>query len=258
MNLKKLHNPEDGELRAVGLMSGSGTNLRRVLEHEVKLRKDHKKAPYRVVVIFTDNYASSANEIGKDFDLPVLIRDIKAFYKANNLPRSDMSLRPVFDRQTINALQPFGVTLAIYAGYMSITSRDFINAFLGVNVHPADLSVTIDGKRKWTGAHAVRDAIVGGEKVIYSTTHLVEPIVDRGRILMVSGPLAVEIPPGLSITNSGDLKEIEQMNQDRLKEAGDWVVMPKTIEYIASGRYAADKEGNLYFDNKPVPNGVRL
>ena len=40
MNLKKLHNPEDGELRAVGLMSGSGTNQRRVLEHEVRLRKD--------------------------------------------------------------------------------------------------------------------------------------------------------------------------------------------------------------------------
>lgn len=258
MNLKKLHNPGDGELRAVGLMSGSGTNLRKVLEHEYRLREDQGVSPFRVVVIFTDNYESRAREIGKDFNLPVVMRDIKAFYKAHNLPKRDMSLRPEFDRETIKALEPFDATLAIYGGYMSIASSVLIDAFLGVNVHPADLSVKINGKRRWVGDHAVRDAVLAGEKTISSTTHLVEPVVDGGRILMISKPLKVEIPSQLLLTNQDDLKEIEQMNQNRLKEAGDWVIMPETIHYIAEGRYASDKDGNLYFDGKPVPDGVRL
>ncbi|MBN2532143.1 MAG: hypothetical protein JXB88_04595 [Spirochaetales bacterium] len=258
MNRTKLHDPDNGELKAVGLMSGSGTNIHKILEHETRLRKERGNSPFRVVVIFTDNFDSHAQEIGKDFNLPVITRDIKAFYKAHNLPRRDMSLRPDFDRETLKALKPFEATLAIYGGYMSIASRVFIDAFLGVNVHPADLSVKINGKRRWTGDHAVRDAIAAGEKTIHSTTHLVEPVVDGGRILMISGPLHVDIPPGLSISDQDDLKEIEQLNQGRLKEAGDWVIFPRTIQYIAEGRYASDEHGNLYFDNNPVPDGVKL
>ncbi|MBN2444527.1 MAG: hypothetical protein JXJ04_24410 [Spirochaetales bacterium] len=258
MKLKKLHDPEDGELRIVGLMSGSGTNLRKVLEHETALRINLGRSPYRIVAIFSDNYLSAATELGKDFNLPVIIRDIKSFYNAHNLPRQDMTLREEYDKQTVAALAPYGASCAIYAGYMSITTPVFINAFLGINVHPADLSVTINGKRRWTGGHAVRDAIIAGEKTICSSTHLVEPLVDGGRILMISAPLTVEIPSHLSLTNSRDLREIEQLNQDRLKKTGDWVIMPKTIEYIARGRYGADGNGKLYFDGEPVPDGLRV
>jgi folate-dependent phosphoribosylglycinamide formyltransferase PurN len=258
MNLKKLHDPGNGELRAAGFMSGSGTNLRRVLEHESKLRKEQGYSPYRVVVIFSDNCVSQAQEIGKDFNIPVVMRDIKAFYRARGIPKRDMSLRPEFDRETVKALKSFDAALTVYGGYMSIASNILIDAFLGVNVHPADLSVKTDGRRRWVGDHAVRDAVSAGEKTISSTTHLVEPVVDGGRILMISAPINVEIPPGLSISRPDDLKEIESVNQERLKKAGDWVIMPMTIQYIAEGRYAADKDGNLYFDGKPVPDGVRV
>ena len=47
-------------------------------------------------------------------------------------------------------------------------------------------------------------------------------------------------------------------NQDRLKEAGDWVVFPMTLQYVAEGRFAADESGAVYFDGEPVPAGLRL
>jgi folate-dependent phosphoribosylglycinamide formyltransferase PurN len=258
MNLKRLHNPENGVLRIVGLMSGSGTNLRKILEHETALKKKEGSAPYRVTVIFSDNHTSRAPEIGRDYNLPIIIRDIKAYYKAHGLPRRDMTLRAEFDRETVEVLSCFNARCAVYAGYMSIASSVLINAFLGVNVHPADLSLTINGKRRWVGDNAVIDAIRAGEKTICSTTHLIEPEVDEGKILMISRPLEVQIPPQKNLKNPSDAKEIAQENQERLKKAGDWIIFPKTIEYLARGFYAADAEGNLYYNGSLIPSGLRL
>lgn len=47
-------------------------------------------------------------------------------------------------------------------------------------------------------------------------------------------------------------------HQDRLKKIGDWVIFPKTLESIADGRYSQDEQGDLYFDDKSIPDGVKL
>ena len=258
MKLNKLHDPETGELKAIGFMSGSGTNLRKILDYEHNIREKEGKSPYRVVAIFSDNFDSSAKEIGRDYNIPVIFRDIRAYYKACRLPRKDMSLRVEYDRETVKCLLPFEAKCAIFAGYMSIASDVLINAFLGVNVHPADLSVTAFGKRRWVGDHAVRDAILAGEKTISSTTHIVEPVVDGGRILMISSPLNIEMPHDINLSNPDHIKEIERINQNKLKEKGDWIILPKTIEYIAKGLYSVDETGLLYFKEKPIPEGLKL
>ena len=46
--------------------------------------------------------------------------------------------------------------------------------------------------------------------------------------------------------------------RDQLKEIGDWIIFPRTLEYIADGRFAQDDEGRLYFDNERIPNGLRI
>jgi folate-dependent phosphoribosylglycinamide formyltransferase PurN len=258
MKLKKLHDPEHGILRVVGLMSGSGTNLRKILEHEEALRKKEGSSPYNVVAIFSDNHASCAAEIGRDYNLPVIIRDIKAYYQAHGLPRRDLALRAGFDRETVEVLSCFKARCAVYAGYMSIASGVLTGAFLGVNVHPADLSVTVNGKRRWVGDHTVLEAIKAGEKTICSTTHLIEPEVDGGRILMISRPLEVQIPSHKNIENPMDVKEIARNNQERLKKEGDWVIFPKTIEYLSRGFYETDTGGNLYYNGRLIPSGLRL
>ncbi|MBN1698307.1 MAG: hypothetical protein JW881_12405 [Spirochaetales bacterium] len=258
MTLTRLHNPDHGILRVVGLMSGSGSNLRTILEHQHTLAKKEGTSPYRVVAVFSDNYKSNAPEIGRDFDLPVIIRDIRSYYRSRELPRRDMTVRSDFDRETVNALSCFRAQCAVYAGYMSIATNALISAFIGVNVHPADLSVTRNGKRRWVGDHAVLDAIMAGEKTICSTTHLIEPEVDGGKILMISRPLDIEIPDGKSLSDPEAAAGIAEKNQTRLKKEGDWIIFPKTIEYIARGYYAVDDKGNLFFKEKPVPNGIRL
>lgn len=258
MALKELYHPEIGRMRIAGLMSGSGSNLRKIIEHGRKIEADEGRAPYQVVVIFSDNPKSNAEKIGKDYGIPVVVRDLGAFYIERGKPRKDLIVRAEFDDGTVKALKPFNVDVGAYAGYMSIATEQLINAFVGVNVHPADLSIMTGGKRKYTGDHAVRDAILAGEKNLRSTTHIIESQVDYGRILMVSRPLAVNLPEDFDSSNKDQVNMIADQHQNRLKEIGDWAIFPKTLEHLADGKYSQDEKGNLYFDNKPIPQGLRF
>ena len=255
--IKPIHSPEEGPLKLVGLMSGSGTNIRKILEYQIKLEKQAATSPFRMVVIFTDNANSNASKIGMEYDIPVITRDIAGFYAKRGKKRSDLSIRPEFDAETVKALSPFEVKVGVYGGYMSVATAPLIHAFLGVNVHPADLSIEEKGKRKFTGDHAVRDAIAIGEKTIAATTHIIEDAVDQGPILMISIPLPVIIKKEWDLSNPAHLKEAEEFNQERLKENGDWLIFPKTIEYLAQGRYGRDETGTLYCDGRLIPHGVR-
>jgi len=244
-------------LRLVGLMSGSGTNIRKIIEHQKKLEKEEGKSPFKMVVLFSDTRDSNASIIGRKFDIPVVVRDIEGFYAKRNKKRSDLSIRPEFDLETVKVLSPFEIKVGVYGGYMSVATPPLINAFLGINVHPADLSIEEGAKRKFTGSHAVRDAIVAGEKTVAASTHIIEKAVDEGPILMISPPIPVIIKNEWNFSNPEDLKEAETFNQERLKEKGDWLIFPKTIECLARGRYGKDDSGLLYFDGKPVPKGLR-
>lgn len=269
MTLTPLYDPKNWPMRVAGLMSGSGTNLRKIIEHE----RLQEKSPYKIVAIFSNSKGSKAEEIGAEYHIPVVVMTLNDFSIANGQSPISRELREKypdarkeyeqvregFDREIVNLLSPYGATAAAYAGYMMIANRPLIDAFLGINVHPADLTVkNPDGSRKYTGDHAVRDAILAGEKHIRSTTHIIEPEVDQGRILMVSAPLEVVLGAEFDSSDPDIVKKASSMNQDRLKEAGDWVIFPKTLSFVAEGRYAQDEKGNLYFDSKPIPAGLRM
>ncbi|NQU78696.1 hypothetical protein HQ545_02915 [Candidatus Woesearchaeota archaeon] len=213
MQLTQLHDPKDGQMNVVGLMSGSGSNLRKILDFEKKLESERGKSPYHMAVIFSDCFDSNATTIGKEHDLPVVVRDISGFYSAREKLRRDLQVRAEFDADTVQALSPFDVTVAAYGGYMSIATEPLINAYLGINVHPADLSISEMGKRKYTGDNAVRDAILAGEKYIGSTTHIIEQEVDYGRILMISSPLEVILGNDFNPDNKDSLNKTSDLNR---------------------------------------------
>lgn len=259
MALTPLWDPSRGTMRVVGFMSGSGTNIRKILEHQVRLESERGSSPFQVVALFTDRASSQAPVIGKQYDLPVVVRDLSGFCARKGVSRRDLAAREHFDAETVRALAPFGAHVAVLAGYMSIVTRPFMEAFLGVNVHPADLSILApDGSRRYTGEHAVRDAILAGERWLRSSTHIVEPVVDGGRLLMISQAVEVILDPQWDLRSEPDLERAERVNQERLKEMGDWVVFPRTIEDLALGKFSKDEEGLLYYEGIPIPDGYRL
>jgi folate-dependent phosphoribosylglycinamide formyltransferase PurN len=247
-----------GIMNVAGFMSGKGSNLVKIIEHEQKLEKERGKAPYHVAVIFTDNPKSSAAEIGSRFAIPTIVYDLESFCAKKRAPIKDMNARAEYELEVMKTLREFECDVAAYAGYMRRATDIFVGSFVGVNVHPADLTIKgNDGKPKYRGDNAVRDAIRAGENKIRSTTHLVSNEVDCGGILMVSP--AVNVECNLVKLSEAGIKGIASRYQDVLKEKGDWVIFPRTLEYIADKRFEREiGSPDLYFDKKLIPNGIRV
>ena len=99
---------------------------------------------------------------------------------------------------------------------------------------------------------------------MHASTHLAVENPDMGPIVLISGPLQVELPYGITLEdlkrpeNKQFLIKLSKDHQDRLKRAGDWVIFPLTLQWIAEGRFAVDGRMNVYFDGNLIKDGHRL
>lgn len=250
-------------MNVAAFMSGSGTNIIRLLEREKELKGQRGASPFNVLFIFSDRSDGKClgERIAYDHGIPYFSYDIRAFHRLRELKRTaltaeGLSARREFDSLAGRLVKAFEIDLIALGGYMSYTTLDRC-----VNVHPADLSIlTQEGKRKYVGDHAVLDAIIAGETTLRASTLWTDSGVDTGPLLMVSEPLKVELPDPVEqlVKDRNRLIEIADYHQDRLKEVGDWKIFPRTIEMIAEGRFALDEQDRVYADGKPVPSGYRL
>ena len=255
---KKMKRP----MRVAAFMSGSGTNIIRLLEREKRLRSEKGASPFQVIFIFSDRSDGSCQgeKIAWENSLPYFSHDIRAFHRVRGLQRrvdspEGLSARREFDHVAARLIEAFEIDLIALGGYMSYITLDRC-----VNVHPADLSILApDGKRRYVGDHAVRDAIAAGETTLRASTLWTDQGVDTGPLLMISDPLTVELPEPLEslLQDREGLLHLVKGHQERLKEVGDWKIFPRTIEMIAEGRFALDEVNRVYVDGNPVPEGYR-
>jgi len=264
MSITPIYNPQEKRrpMRVAAFMSGSGTNIIKLLEEEKRLFKENRRSPFEVIFIFSDRSDGKCQgeRIAYENGLPYFSYDIRSFYYNKGLKRTvltqeGLTERKAYDSVARRLIDAFDIDVVALGGYMSYTTIDRC-----VNVHPADLSLTgFDGKRVYVGDHAVLDAIKAGERTLRSSTLWTDQGVDSGPLLMVSDPLKVELPKTLDeLLKDGDtLVKIANEHQERLKKIGDWKVFPQTIVMIAEGRFALDENQQVYVDGKPVLNGFR-
>ena len=249
-------------MRVAAFMSGTGTNIVKLLELGKKLKIKEGVSPFEVVFVFSDRSDGSCQgeRIAYENNIPYFSYDIRAFYRGRKAKRTvsspeGLSLRREFDSVAAKLIKAFEIDLNVLGGYMSYITLDRC-----INVHPADLSIlTPEGKRRFVGDHAVLDALLAGERSLCSSTIWTDRGVDTGPLLMVSNPLKVQITESLeSLTRDRKrLMKIVEEYQERLKREGDWKIFPRTIEMIARGRFAFDEDKRLYVDGNPVPDGYR-
>lgn len=264
MSLTPIFDPDKtGRAMRVGaFMSGSGTNITKLIEHEKRLRDKEGSSPFEVLFIFSDRSDGSCagEKIALTNGLPYFSYDIRSFHRLRSLRRTvktpeGLMVRKEYDRVAKRLTHAFEIDVMALGGYMSYTTLKG-----GVNVHPADLSILLpDGTRKYVGDNAVRDAISAGESTVCASTLWTDEGVDTGPLLMVSQPLPVTLSKPIEILkkdNERFLKEVD-MHQERLKEVGDWEIFPRTIEMIARGRFALDENNLVHVDGQAVPEGYR-
>jgi folate-dependent phosphoribosylglycinamide formyltransferase PurN len=270
-------------IAAAILMSGTGSNARKLLS------LPHPNYDIRVIV--SDNPHSNFRRIAEEYGVDFRLNDIYQHYGVPH-PREglslqqrrrlkDFELREDFDRKTADLLRTYDVTLIAAAGYDWIISESLCREFVIVNVHPGDLRVLDNrGRRKYIGLAWVptAKAILNGEAAVHSTTHLVTAELDGGPLARVSAPVRIELPEDLSpeailpdgvqlqdivrdIGGGGErfgrtlLYTLAKSIQGQLKEIGDWVEFPKTLDAVAS-LMAAERlvltEKGLRLDGDPV------
>ncbi|MCJ7686829.1 MAG: hypothetical protein MUO68_21315 [Desulfobacteraceae bacterium] len=264
MALTPLFNPKEKgrPMRVAGFMSGSGTNIIKILEKERDLKQRSGSTPFEMVFIFSDRSDGGCRgeNIALEHGLPYFSYDIRAFHRTRGVRRSiatpeGLEARKEYDQLASNLVKAFDIDLIALGGYMSIITLPRC-----VNVHPADLSIiSEDGKRRYAGDRAVPDAISAGETALRSSTLWADEGVDSGPLLMVSDPLPVELPEPLGTlkTDKNRFMQIADEHQDRLKEIGDWKIFPRTIELISQGRFSFDEHHRLHFDGEPIEGGLR-
>lgn len=254
--MKRLYRPGAKPMSVALFMSGSGTNAVKVLELEQVLRKE-AASPFTVAAICTDNPRSNAGEIGKRFDVPVFVHDLDDFAKQFSTVRVNMSIRPRYFEMVLNDLEARNVSsdLIVLAGYMVLVTLPLLEKLV-VNVHPADLSVRDkNGNAIYIGANAVRDAVLERRDEIRASTHIVTEEMDQGPVLLVSEPVKLFFPPSLKNEDTEAINAVADAYQDRLKEMGDWVILPRTLLEISNGNFGISDNGVMHYMGQPIPRG---
>jgi phosphoribosylglycinamide formyltransferase 1 len=145
-------------MRVGVLASGSGTILQAMLD---------RKLP--IVLVLTDR-PCTAIDVARAGGV-----------EAEVVERTDFGStfdRIAYTKEVVAALERHDVDLVAIAGFGTILSEPFVDAFSAraVNTHPALLPA-------FKGWHAVRDALAAGVKITGCTVHLVTEEVDSGKIL---------------------------------------------------------------------------
>lgn len=264
MTLSRIFDPEKAgrPMRVAGFLSGSGTNIRRLLDHQRLLERAEGTPPFQVIFLFSDRSDGGCRgeAIALEYGLLYVSYDIRRFHKIRGIKRDvstpeGMNARRGFDRLAQSLIDSFEIDLIALGGYMSYTTIRRC-----VNVHPADLSIKdAAGRRRYVGDNAVYDAICSGEKKLRASTLWTDEGVDSGPLLMVSEATPVELPAPLEklLEEKERLAQVASRHQERLKEVGDWKIFPRTIELIARGRFALDEKKRTYLDGIPLDAGYR-
>ena len=259
-NFVPLYKLKKEAMRVAGFMSGSGSNLREILKYQNSL----KNPSFRIALIFSDvedKNVCRGEKIAEEYNVPYFCNDIMKFYNARGFKdKKDMNIRKEYDKNTAELLKKFNIDLIALCGYMSLVTEEIFENFLTINLHPADLSIVENGKRKYAGLQAetaILKVLLAGEKSTRSCIHVVRKDADMGELLARSVPL--EFMGDLSkIEDKNALKIISKYHLEVLKRVCEWTMYPKVMELIARGRFERDKNGLLYFDYKLISQGVDM
>lgn len=178
-------------LTIVALISGTGSNLRALLE-----ACENPVFPAKVRAVGSDR-AAAGLEHAEQFSVPTFVLEPEKFSDKNQW--ADLLLHSILFHKP---------DLVVLAGFMRILPASVVEALSPkiINLHPSLLPA-------FPGAHAVRDALAAGATTTGSTIHIVDKGVDTGPILRQK---QITIPPGSSEPELHEL--IKQLERDQLVE----------------------------------------
>lgn len=191
------------------LISGGGTNLQALIDKQGSVIKSG-----RIVCVCSNSAGAYGLERAKKSGIPTKV------IRKNADCGGDAD---EFSRQLCSYMKEMQVDIIVLAGFMAIFGGELLKEYSGriVNIHPS-LIPSFCGK----GMHGLKvheAALDYGVKVTGATVHLVNEVVDGGKILIQK---AVYVKDG----------DTPESLQRRVMEEAEWTILPEAVEMVCSGR----------------------
>ena len=194
-------------LRCAILISGSGSGMQAMLEHQ-----QNPNCAHITKVVVSNKSGVKGIERAKNLDVPTVVVEISP-----NISGDERRIAHELEIEQV--LFDYEVELVILSGYMRLLSPQFVERWEGkiVNIHPSLLP-------DFPGAHAHRDVIASGVKKSGCTVHYVDAGMDTGQII---AQCEVEVLP----------EDTEETLASRIKHF-EHILYPMVIDAIASGDFS--------------------
>lgn len=202
--------------RIAVLISGSGSNLQAIIEHQ----KKHANL-YQIVLVVSNR----PNAFG-------LTRAAAANIPTLTINHTDYPSRELFDESLQSALDKANLDLVVLAGFMRILTPKFTQHFLGkmLNIHPSLLP-------KYPGLNTHQAALQAGDSQHGLSVHFVTPELDGGPVIL-QATVAIEADDTLeSLQHKVHIQE--------------YVAYPLVIEWFTQNRLEF-KNHQAWLDNAPL------
>ena len=199
-------------LRCAILISGSGSGMQAMLEHQ-----QNPDCMHITAVVVSNKSGVKGIERAENLHVPTVV--IEA-----SLDLEGDERRISHELEIEQVLLDYEVELVILSGYMRLLSPQFVARWEGkiLNIHPSLLP-------DFPGAHAHRDVIASGANKSGCTVHYVDAGMDTGEII---AQCEVEVFP----------EDTEETLAARVKQF-EHILYPMVVDAIAGGDFS-----NLRFD----------
>ena len=190
--------------RIAVLVSGGGTNLQALIDAQEKVIRDGE-----IVVVISNKAGAYALE-----------RAAKAGIPGRTVLKKECGSQAAFEQAIQDILSEYQVDLIVLAGFLSILSADFTNAYPKriINVHPS-LIPSFCGAGFY-GLRVHQAALDYGVKVTGATVHFVNEVPDGGEIILQK---AVAI-------RKNDTPEKLQL---RVMRQAEWKILPRAVQLVS-------------------------
>ncbi len=189
-------------------VSGGGTNLQAIID-KIESGEIHNT---EIAVVISNNKNAYALE-----------RAAKAGIEGVCISPKDYASRDEFNKAFLEKLDSYNVDLVVLAGFLVVIPPEMIRKYRNkiINIHPS-LIPSFCGTGYY-GLKVHEGVLSRGVKVTGATCHFVDEGTDTGPIILQK---AVDV-------QEDDTPEILQR---RVMEQAEWIIMPKAIDLIASGK----------------------
>ncbi|HIT84987.1 MAG TPA: phosphoribosylglycinamide formyltransferase [Candidatus Ornithomonoglobus intestinigallinarum] len=192
------------------LISGGGTNLQALIDAQ----KSGVLKSGRIVCVCSNSASAYGITRAENEGIPTKI------IRKNADCGGDTD---EFSRRICDYMKEMNVDIIVLAGFLAIFGGKLLEEYADkiINIHPS-LIPSFCGKGMY-GLKVHEAALAYGVKVTGATTHLVNEVVDGGKIIMQKAVY----------TEDGDTPEILQR---RVMEQAEWKILPESVELLCSGK----------------------